>query len=769
MNTTKKLILILTAWSLTVLFVSCTKKQEPSPQVPKDKAPIRLITLDPGHFHAALVQKTMYEQVSSTVHVYAPAGSDVQDHLNRIEGYNSRTENPTSWKEIVYTGDDFFQKMIQEKKGNVVVISGSNKKKAQYIKACVEAGLNVLADKPMCIDPQGFEILKQAFQIAKQKGVLIYDIMTERSEITTILQKELAHNKEVFGTFRPGSPDEPAIVKESVHHFFKYVSGNPIKRPGWYFDTTQQGEGIVDVTTHLVDLVMWEALPEQTIDYKNDIDIRQAKRWPTLITKDQYKKVTRLDEFPTFLKPGINDQGVLECYANGEIIFNLKDLFAKVSVTWNYQAPEGTGDTHYSIVRGTNANIEIRQGKEQNFRPELYIEASAGADKNNLSKALIKAVFELQAKYPGVSIIEFGNGWQIIIPEKYRIGHEAHFGQVMQRFMTYLEQKKMPDWEEPNMMAKYYTTTQALQKAKSPVSSSDTSIDFLKGKNQIDVVINDRLFTSYCYGPELTKPVLYPVKSPSGLIVNRGYPLKQIAGESTDHPHHVGIFFTYDEVNEDGFWNNTTSLPQIKHIEVKEMTPGSKKGTLSTLMHWTGKSGNVLLEENRTMTFLLGNNEYAIDFDIDLTAGAEKVVFHDTKEGMFAIRVADWMTEENGTGQYLSSNGARNEKNIWGRRAKWVRLEGKKDGKTIGIAILNHPDSVNYPTFWHARGYGLFSANPLGQLIFQQGTNKPNPKPLELTLQPGQKAHFKFLMLIYEGPRTKEQLETLFEQFARIP
>lgn len=753
-----------------MLISSCAKKQPPPAETKKSKIPIRLITLDPGHFHAALVQKTMYEQVSPTVHVYAPSGSDVKDHLNRIEGYNSRPENPTTWKEIVYTGDDFLQKMVQEKKGNVVVISGNNKKKAQYIKACVEAGLNVLADKPMCIDPEGFEILKEAFEIAEQKGVLIYDIMTERSEITTILQKELAHNKEVFGTFQTGSPDEPAIVKESVHHFFKYVSGNPIKRPGWYFDTTQQGEGIVDVTTHLIDLVMWEALPEQTIDYKSDIDIRRAKRWPTMITREQYEKVTRLEQFPAFLKPNINSQGVLECYANGEIIFKLKGLYAKASVTWNYQAPEGTGDTHYSIVRGTKANIEIRQGKEQNFRPELYVEPNPQADKANLSTALLKAVFDIQTRYPGVSIIELGNTWQITIPDKYRIGHEAHFAQVMQRFMKYLEQKKMPDWEVPNMTAKYYTTTQALKKAKSPDASTETSVDFVKSKNQIDVVINDKLFTSYLYSPELTKPILYPVKTPSGLIVNRGYPLKQVAGESTDHPHHVGIFFTYDEVNEDGFWNNTTSPPQIKHLEVKEITPGGTKGTLSTVMQWIDKSGNALLQEDRTMTFLINEtNEYAIDFDIELTALDKTVVFHDTKEGMFAIRVADWLTEEKGTGQYLSSEDAKNEENIWGKRAPWVRLEGTKGNKIIGIAILNHPDSVNYPTFWHARGYGLFSANPLGQLIFQQGTNDPDPKPFELTLQSGQKANFRFLMLIYEGTRTKEQLEKQLEKFARNP
>ena len=243
---------------------------------------VRLITLDPGHFHAALVQKKMYEGVSEVVNVYAPQGPDVEDHLKRIEGFNSRAEEPTSWEESVYLGEDFLEKMVREKRGNVVVISGNNKKKAEYIKASVEAGLNVLADKPMCIDAEGYEVLKEAFAIAEKKGVLIYDIMTERSEITTILQKELVHNRSVFGELQEGSADEPAVVKESVHHFFKYVSGNPIKRPGWYFDTTQQGEGIVDVVTHLLDLVMWESFPGESIDFQGDIELRgrrDGQRW----------------------------------------------------------------------------------------------------------------------------------------------------------------------------------------------------------------------------------------------------------------------------------------------------------------------------------------------------------------------------------------------------------------------------------------------------------------------------------------------------------
>ncbi len=460
----RKTVLKISLIVLILTVASCAKKKTAPVEPPQKQYRVKLMTLAPGHFHAALVQKTMYDDISPTVHVYAPAGPELDEHLKRIDGYNSRSENPASWVEKVYTGDDFLEKMLAEKPGNVVVISGNNKKKAEYIKACVDAGLNVLADKPMCIDTAGFDLLEDAFDSAQRNGVLLYDIMTERSEITTILQKELMHIKAVFGDLVPGSPDKPAVVKESVHHFFKYVSGNPLKRPPWYFDTAQQGEGIVDVTTHLLDLVMWECFPDQPIDYHLDTEVVKAKRSPTPISREQLKKVTGLDDFPDYLKGKLDKEGKLPCYANGEIICKIKGICTKVSVVWNFEAPQGAGDTHYSVVRGTKANVVIRQGKEQNFRPELYVEPAVGK-RVEFEMALMEALIQLEKSYPGVKMEQSGDNWHFIIPDEYRIGHEEHFGQVTQRYLDYLKQGKLPGWEVPNMKAKYYITTKALELA----------------------------------------------------------------------------------------------------------------------------------------------------------------------------------------------------------------------------------------------------------------------------------------------------------------
>ncbi len=424
---------------------------------------VKLITVDPGHFHAALVQKIMYDQVSPDVHVYAPEGPDYLQHLERIKLYNNRAQNPTAWNEIVYTGPDFFEKMLADKAGNVVVLSGNNRKKAEYITESINAGLNVLADKPMIIDPADFPVLEAAFKTAEEKGVLLYDIMTERYEITTILQKLLSQNGEIFGSLTTGSKQEPAVTKISVHHFSKTVSGKALQRPAWYFDVLQQGEGIVDVTTHLVDLVQWECFPDQILN-PSDIEMISAKRWPTLISSKEFKRVTGLDDYPSYMQNDIKN-GQLNVFANGELVYKIKGVFTKVSVEWKFEAPPGGGDTHYSVMHGTKCDLMIRQGASEKFVPTLYIENVKGLTFSDFALKLQKVVKALP--FDSLQIKEVNkSSFKIMIPDKYRVSHEEHFGQVMARFLQYLREGKLPAWEVPGIITKYYTTTSALKLAR---------------------------------------------------------------------------------------------------------------------------------------------------------------------------------------------------------------------------------------------------------------------------------------------------------------
>ena len=470
-----KLIKAITILIPLVLLISCGQQtrdtsdtgnlQNPTPMFTPVEGKVKIMNLDPGHFHASLVQKTMYESVDPVVHVYAPDGPEVQSYLNRINDYNNREEEPTSWEEKVYKGGDFLEKMLEEKPGNVMVVSGNNAKKTEYILKTVQSGIHVLADKPMVISPEAYPMLEEAFETAREQGVLLYDIMTERHEITTMMQKAISQIPGVFGELEKGTPENPAITKESVHHFSKIVSGKPLIRPPWFFDVDQQGEGIVDVTTHLVDLVQWEAFPGITLA-KSDVEIFSAKRWTTDLSSDMFRKVTGLDTCPGYLVKDV-DNDLLKVYSNGEINYKLKGVHAKVSVIWNYQAPEGTGDTHYSVMRGTRCNLVIRQGEDEGYKPMLYIEAMDTGDPVTFETSLNEAIDQnLSKEYPGIQLRKLDERrWILDIPGSYKVGHEAHFGQVTEKYLEYLETGTLPQWEIPNMIVKYYTTTEGMKKA----------------------------------------------------------------------------------------------------------------------------------------------------------------------------------------------------------------------------------------------------------------------------------------------------------------
>lgn len=454
---------------LTVLATECDKgiKEEKTVHDKGETDLHRFMVLDPGHFHAALAfKRSGYDGVSPFVFIYAPVGEDVVDHMERVVTYNTRKDRPSKWRYEMYLAPDFLEAMLREKYGDIVLISGANNEKIDRILASVNAGINVLADKPWLIEHEKFPLLESALTRADENRIVAYDNMTERYEITAILQQVIVGQESIFGNLTTGSPDEPAVVKSSVHHLYKLVSGRPNKRPWWFFDTSIQGNGMVDVTTHLVDLMFWILYPEEAIDYKEDVEMVSAKHWPTILSNEQFTAITQKPEFPSHFT--LDENGNLPYYCNGQINFRLNNVNVRVQVEWNYQAPEGTGDTHYSVIKGTRAHVLVLQGAEQNNRPTLYIEPAPGKDMAELGDALTTFIAELAGReYPGLSVHEEKNRWRIDIPQKYRVGHEAHFGQVIDRFLAYVDGEPMPSWERANMLAKYYITTKALELCRS--------------------------------------------------------------------------------------------------------------------------------------------------------------------------------------------------------------------------------------------------------------------------------------------------------------
>jgi hypothetical protein len=421
------------------------------------------MTLDPGHFHAALIQKEMYPGVDPTVHVFAPLGGDLLLHLGRVSAFNAREERPTRWRLEVHAGDGYEERMLREKPGNVVVLSGRNRGKIDRILASVEAGLNVLADKPWLIAPADFPKLERALEVADRKGLVAYDVMTERSEITTILQRDLGQDPEVAGRIGPGSEAEPALEMESVHHILKLVAGAPNLRPAWFFDTAEQGEALADVATHLVDLVPFTLFPGQAIDHRSELKVLRARRWPTQLKEEQLQRVTGLKQLPAELASKMAGGG-LDYFANGEATFTVRGVHARVKVLWNYEAPPGAGDTHTATLRGSRSRLDVLQGAEQKWLPELYVVANQASDAAAVRAATTRRVAELAKTWPGLAVLDEGARLRVVIPERYRVGHEAHFAEVTERFLGYLKDRAtLPAWEKANMLAKYRVTTEAVE------------------------------------------------------------------------------------------------------------------------------------------------------------------------------------------------------------------------------------------------------------------------------------------------------------------
>ncbi len=417
---------------------------------------MRLIVLDPGHFHATLLQKEMYPELASRASVYAPLGPELLDYLNRVSLFNSRAVNPTNWELDIHCTPYSLGEMLRDRAGDIVVYTGRNRGKIDRMIPAIEAGLNVLADKPWIISSSDLPNLEQALDVAASKKVVAYDIMTERYEVTSQLQRELVNTPDIFGEPVPGDAEAPGVVATSIHHIMKVVAGLPLRRPPWFFDVAEIGEGLADVGTHVVDLVQWTLLPDQVFDYRQEIEVLGGRRWPLTLSREQLELVTGKADVPDGL----------DYYCNNSVHYTLRGVHVKLEIVWNWEAPAGSGDAYEAAFRGTKASAEIRQGAAEKFVPEVYIVPGAEA-RAGVFSALRKKVADLQTRWPGLAIEQKEHEARLVIPQRFRVGHEEHFAQVARRFLSYTKDpQSLPAWERSFMLAKYYVSTRGVEVAQ---------------------------------------------------------------------------------------------------------------------------------------------------------------------------------------------------------------------------------------------------------------------------------------------------------------
>ena len=420
--------------------------------------PLRLLVYDPGHFHATLLQKDMMPDLDPRVRVYAGLGPELVEYLSRISLFNNRLDKPTRWELDVHTGPASFERMLHDRAGDVVVFSGHNRGKIDRILASLSAGLHVLADKPWITSAEDMPKLERALDLAARNKLAAYDIMTERYEITSQVMRELVSSREVFGQLVPGDAKVPAISVRSVHHIKKTVAGVALKRPVWFFDIADYGDGLQDVGTHPVDLIQWTAFPDQVLDYRKDVHVGNLWHESVPISLAQFQEVTGVAAFPQALQSAIRGGNTLAYRCNGIGEYTLRGSRVKFEVLWKWEAPPGgAGDIYEAAFQGTNARIELRQGPAEKFISEVYVVPAASS---NAAAALDLEVAKWQPRWPGIAVSRSGEGIRIAIPQHFRLGHEDHFGQVAAQFLKYARApQSMPAWERSYMLAKYAVTT----------------------------------------------------------------------------------------------------------------------------------------------------------------------------------------------------------------------------------------------------------------------------------------------------------------------
>ena len=331
----------------------------------------------------------------------------------------------------------------------------------------------------------------------------------------------------------------------------------------------------------------------------------------------------------------------------------------------------------------------------------------------------------------------------------------------------------------------------------SAVSKKETTlkISFVSKESdkKVDVMVDGKLFTSYCWPDNVMKPVLYPVKSSEGTDITRGYPLNPRAGERVDHPHHIGIWFNYGDVDGFDLWNNSTAIPAdkksgygtVKHLKINKLKEGNGEALMVTTESWTDASGKELLSEKTEYHFIAKGKTRIIDRIATLTATGKTVSMKDNKEGMIAIRVARQlelpskdevimtdaqgnpttvkkMSNEGVSGSYRSSEGIKDDA-VWSTRAKWMDLNGTIGNEKIAVVICDHPKNQSYPTYWHSRGYGLFAANPLGASVFTKGK-----ETLNYSISAGNSSVFRYRIIIHSGADlTDSEINSYADDFAK--
>ena len=413
----------------------------------------KLLFLEPGHFHAALTLRTANPRIDPTIHLYARPGPDRDAFMSLVRSFNARDDRPTDWNVRTHDSADPERALVEERRGDIVVLAGRNRPKLGAIARLHAAGLHVLADKPWLTESAALPDLERA----TAGWPLAMDIMTFRHEAVARVTQKVAADPDLFGAL-DGSSGEPAVDIGSVHHLLKAVNGEPLRRPPWYYDTRIQGDGLVDIQSHMVDQAQWMLGDGPGFAFERDYELEDARRWSTPVPRDLFRASTGLEDFPQTLEPQV-DAGVLHLACNSEIRYRLRGVPVRQRAEWGQREPEGGGDAHRTTVRGERATVIARRGPETGFRSEVHI---APRDPGpGFEARLSERLAAWEDGMPGLSHRPSDLGREIVIPAALQTPHEAHFAMVLDDFLDLLDAGEWPAALAARIRARYTVLARA--------------------------------------------------------------------------------------------------------------------------------------------------------------------------------------------------------------------------------------------------------------------------------------------------------------------
>jgi predicted dehydrogenase len=409
-----------------------------------------LLFLDPGHFHAALTLRVPQARAADEIFVYAREGAELRDFLTLVERFNQRPKDSTRWRPVVTMSEDPLGRLIDERRGDVVVLAGRNGGKARTMRRLHDAGFHVLADKPWLVEPADLEPVRASLA----GWPLAAEIMTGRHDVAAGLVKRLVGVPALFGAFRE---DGPAIEQESVHHLEKLVDGAPLRRPWWYFDVRVQGSGPVDVTTHVVDQAQWLVGDDEA-----SLALLSARASSTPVPAEAFRRITGEPGFPKELAAFVAGD-TLSYRCNAELVYRIGRLTASASTRWNLSPSPGGGDATHSVAHGTRADVRLEQSTRTGYRRRVFVEPRTGAA--DVTRALHDTIAAWQAELPGLDVAPAGPGtFEVTLPPALDGGHETHFHRVLDDFLRIVDEHRWPAALAQRALAKYALLAEAAAK-----------------------------------------------------------------------------------------------------------------------------------------------------------------------------------------------------------------------------------------------------------------------------------------------------------------